>query len=54
LKIKYDEPLSKFAFNFSLRRYKQDVHDRAMMYARLLHHDPAAAGPHLSTFTPLI
>ena len=32
----------------------QDVHDRAMMYARLLHHDPAAAGPHLSTFTQLI
>ena len=25
LKLKYDEPLSKFAFNFNLRRYSKDI-----------------------------
>jgi len=27
LKLKYDEPLSKFAFNFNLRRYTKEAID---------------------------
>jgi hypothetical protein len=29
LKLKYDEPLTKFAFNFNLRRYIQEVLEAA-------------------------
>jgi hypothetical protein len=31
LKLKYDEPLSSFAFNFNLRRYNAGIRERLLL-----------------------
>ena len=43
LKLKYDEPLSNFAFNFNSRRYKKELDEQAAKDALKDQADAAAA-----------
>ena len=45
LKLKYDKPVSKFAFNFNLRRYNEEVEELLLSVQHKLKMG-VPAGPH--------